>query len=138
MIVFIFIRCSNLSVVNSRFETEPHSQSTTNYSIWGNDWKNVFTSVYLQLNSCNSNSCNSKDHLNRTNSLVPTEFTSKHLQETSFNSNSHNSKNHLNRTSFGFPGRIFHHVIRILVLETSSFILRYATVVSSNVSIRMS
>ena len=100
MIVFIFIRCSNLSVVNSRFETEPHSQSTTNYSIWGNDWKNVFTSVYLQLNSCNLNSCNSKDHLNRTNSLVATEFTSKTLQGNSFHSNSHNSKNHLYRTSF--------------------------------------
>ena len=31
------------------------------------------------MTSCNSNSCNLKDHLNRTNSLVPSEFTSKHL-----------------------------------------------------------
>ena len=54
----------------------------------------------IQLNSCNSNSCNSKDHLNRTNSSVLSEFTSKPLQENSFNSNSHNSKNHLNRTNF--------------------------------------
>ena len=52
----------------------------------------------MQLNSCNSNSCNSKDHLNRTNSSVPSEFTSKPSQENSFNLNSHNSKNHLNRT----------------------------------------
>ena len=54
----------------------------------------------LQLNSCNSNSCNLKNHLNRKNSLVLSEFTSKPLQENSFNSNSHNSKNHLNRTNF--------------------------------------
>ena len=53
----------------------------------------------LQLNSCNSNSCNSKGQLNRANSSVPPEFTSKPLQENSFNSNSHNSKNHLNRTN---------------------------------------
>ena len=30
---------------------------------------------HIQLNSCSSNSCNSKDHLNRTNSLVPSEYT---------------------------------------------------------------
>ena len=54
----------------------------------------------VQLNSCNSNSFNSKDHLNRTNYLVPSKFTRKPLQENSFNSNSHNSKNHLNRTNF--------------------------------------
>ena len=91
----------------------------------------------IQLNSCNSNSCNSKNHLNRTNSLVLSEFTSKPLQENSFNSNSHNSKNHLNRTNFRSTRRIFHHVIRILVSESSFFILRHSTVVSSNVSIRM-
>ena len=61
----------------------------------------------IQLNSCNSNSCNSKDHLNRTNSLVPLEFTSKLLQESSFNSNSHNSKNHLNRTNCWVPWTYF-------------------------------
>ena len=33
---------------------------------------------------------------------------------------------------FGSPGRIFHHVIRILVSESSFFIVRYSTVVSSN------
>ena len=70
------------------------------------------------MNSCNSNSCNLKDHLNRTNSLVPSKFTSKPLQENSFNSNSHNSKNHAN---FRSRGRIFHHVIRILVSESSFF-----------------
>ena len=59
--------------------------------------------IELQLNSCNSNSYNSKDHLNRTNSSVPSEFTSKPLQENSFNSNSHNSKNYLNRTNFWVP-----------------------------------
>ena len=91
----------------------------------------------LQLNSCNSNSCNLKNHLNRTNSLVLSEFTSKPLQENSFNSNSHNSKNHLNRTNFRSTRRIFHHAIRILVSESSFFILRHSTVVSSNVSIRM-
>ena len=61
----------------------------------------------LQLNSCNSNSCNSKDHLNQTNSSVPSEFTSKLLQENSFNSNSHNSKNHVNRTNFGVSWTYF-------------------------------
>ena len=54
----------------------------------------------IQLNPCNSNSCNSEDHLNWTNFSVPSEFTSKALQEKSFNSNSHNSKNHLHRTNF--------------------------------------
>ena len=54
----------------------------------------------MQLNSCNSNSCNSKDHLNWTTSSVPSEFTSKPLQENSFNSNSHNSKNYLDQTNF--------------------------------------
>ena len=39
---------------------------------------------------------------------------------------------------FGFPGRIFHHVIRILVSDSSFFILRYSALVISNVSIRMS
>ena len=38
---------------------------------------------------------------------------------------------------FGSPERIFHHVIRILVSESSFFILRISTVVSSNVSVRM-
>ena len=57
----------------------------------------------IQLNPCNSNSCDSKDHLNRTNSSVHLEFTSKLLQENSFNWNSHNSRNHLNRTNFGVP-----------------------------------
>ena len=61
----------------------------------------------LQLNSSNSNSCNSKDHLNRTNSSVHSEFASKILQEKSFNSNSHNSKNHLNRTNFWVPWTYF-------------------------------
>ena len=53
----------------------------------------------VQLNSCNSNSYNLKDHLNQTNSSVLSEFTSKPVQENSFNSNSHNSKNHLNQTN---------------------------------------
>ena len=35
----------------------------------------------IQLDPCNLNFCNSKDHLNRTNSSVPSEFTSKALQE---------------------------------------------------------
>ena len=64
----------------------------------------------LQLNSCNSNSGNSKNNLNRTNSSVLPEFTSKPskpLQEKSFNSNSHNSKNHLNRTNFWAPWTYF-------------------------------
>ena len=93
----------------------------------------------IQLNSCISNSCNSKNHLNRTNSSVLSEFNSKPLQENSFNSNSHNSKNHLNRTNFWSPGRIFHRVIqiRILVSESNFFILWYSTVVGSNVSIRI-
>ena len=30
---------------------------------------------YIQLNSCNSNFYNSKNHLNRKNYLVPSEFT---------------------------------------------------------------
>ena len=30
---------------------------------------------YIQLNSCNSNFYNSKNHLNRKNSLVSSEFT---------------------------------------------------------------
>ena len=32
---------------------------------------------YIQLNSCNSNSYNSNNHVNRTNSSVPSDFTSK-------------------------------------------------------------
>ena len=56
--------------------------------------------LIIQLNSCNSNSRNSKDHLNGTNSSVPSEFTGTPLQENSFNSNSHNSKNHLHRINF--------------------------------------
>ena len=34
------------------------------------------SNLYIQLNSCNSNSYNSKNDLNRRNSLVPSEFTS--------------------------------------------------------------
>ena len=89
----------------------------------------IFSSFYIQLNPCNSNSYNSKDHLNRTNSSVPSEFTSNPLQENSSNSNSHNSKNHLNQKNFWVPGRIFHHVNRVLVSESSFFILPYSTVV---------
>ena len=63
----------------------------------------IFSSFYIQLNPCNSNSYNSKDHLNRTNSSVPSEFTSKPLQENSFNSNSYNLKDPLNRTNIWFP-----------------------------------
>ena len=76
-------------------------------------WYEAVPMLEIQFNSCNSNSYNSKEHLNRTNSSVPSEFTSKPLQENSFNSNSHNSKNHLNWTNFGSLGRISHHVIRI-------------------------
>ena len=61
----------------------------------------------IRLNSLNSNSCNSKGHLIRTNSLVPSEFSNKPLQENSFNSNAHNSKNHLNRTNFLDPLDVF-------------------------------
>ena len=71
------------------------------------------------MNSCNSNSCNSKDHLNWRNSSANSEFTSKPLQENSFNSNSHNSKNHVNRTNFWFL--VFHLVIQILFSESSFF-----------------
>ena len=63
--------------------------------------------IYVQLNSCNSNSCNSKDNLNRTNSSDPSKFTSKPLQENSFNLNSHNSINHLNQTNFWVPWTYF-------------------------------
>ena len=63
--------------------------------------------VNIQLNSCNSNCYNSKDHLNRTNSLVLSEFTSKPLQENSFHSNSHYSKNHLIRTNVWVPWSYF-------------------------------
>ena len=42
----------------------------------------------IQLKPSNSNFCNSENHLNRTNSSVPSEFTSKPLQENSFNLNS--------------------------------------------------
>ena len=67
------------------------------------------------MNSCNSDSYNSKNHLNRRNSLVSSEFTRKTLKESSYNSNSNNSKNHLNRTDHLVPWTIFHHVIRILI-----------------------
>ena len=40
--------------------------------------------LVIPLNSCNSNSCNSKDHLSRTNSLVPSEFSSKPIQENNY------------------------------------------------------
>ena len=63
--------------------------------------------MVVQLNLCNSNCRNSKDHLTGTNSSVPSEFASKPLQENSFNSNSHNSKNHLNRTNFWVPWTYF-------------------------------
>ena len=49
-------------------------------------WLQVGQNFVIELNPCNSNFCNSKDHLNRTNSSVPSEFTSKPLQENSFNS----------------------------------------------------
>ena len=65
------------------------------------------------MNSCNSNSYNSKSHVIRTDSVVPSEFTLKTLQENSYNSNPCNSKNHVNRTDFPVPWRNFHHVIRI-------------------------
>ena len=68
---------------------------------------NVKACNELQLDSCNSNSCNSRDHLNRTNFSVPSEFTNKPLQENSFNLNSHNLKNHLNRTNFWVPWTYF-------------------------------
>ena len=63
--------------------------------------------VYIKLNSCNSNSWNSKDHLNRTNSLVPSQFISKPLKESSFDSNSLNSKNRLNGINFWVPWTYF-------------------------------
>ena len=50
----------------------------------------VGESFVIQLNPCNSNFCNSKNHLNRTNSSVPSKFTSKALQEKCFNWNSQN------------------------------------------------
>ena len=61
----------------------------------------------LQLNSCNSNSYNSKNHLNRKNSSVLSEFNSNPLQENSFNSDAHNSKNHLNQTNVWVPWTYF-------------------------------
>ena len=64
-------------------------------------------SITIQLNSCNLNSCNSKNHLNRTNSSVLSEFIRKPLQENSFILNSHNSKNHLNRTNIWVPWTYF-------------------------------
>ena len=70
----------------------------------------------LQLNSCNSNSYNSKTHIIRTDSVVPSEFTLKTLQENSYNSNPCNSKNHVNRTYFSVLWRNFNHVIRIFEL----------------------
>ena len=48
----------------------------------------------LQFYSCHLNSYNSEDHLNRTNSLVPSEIINKLSQENSFILNSHFSKNH--------------------------------------------
>ena len=54
----------------------------------------------LQLNSCDSNSYNSKNNLNRRNCLVPSEFISTPLQESSYYLKSHNSKNHLNAGQF--------------------------------------
>ena len=104
-------------------------------SISFDDMSDEYT--FAQLNSCNSSCCNSKDHLNQTNSLVLSEFSSKPLQENSFHSNSLNSKNHLNWTNVWLPWLIFYHVIRILVSESSFFILRYRTVISSNFPIRM-
>ena len=41
------------------------------------DPKLTFDEYDIQLNSCNSNSYNSKNDLNRRNSLVPSEFASK-------------------------------------------------------------
>ena len=43
-----------------------------------------------------SNSCNSKNHLDRTNLLVPSEFPIHLSYENFYNSNSYNSKTHLN------------------------------------------
>ena len=75
-------------------------------------------SVYwcIQLNSCNSNSYNSKTNIIRTDSLVPSEFTLKTLQENSYYSNPCNSKNYVNRTYISVPWRNFKHVIRIFEL----------------------
>ena len=67
----------------------------------------------IESSSCNSNSCNSKNHLDRTNWLVPSEFSIKLLHQDSYNSNSHNSKTHLNRSVWWVPSAIFGHVIRI-------------------------
>ena len=86
----------------------------------------------IQLNSCNSNSCNSKN-LNRTNSSVPSEFAIKLLQENSFNSNSHNSKNHLNRTNFWVSWTYFSSCNSNFGFGVNFFILRYTTVVSSDI-----
>ena len=94
----------------------------------------------VQLNSCNSNSYNSKDHLNRTNYSVPSEFTSKPLQENSFNSNSHNSKNHLNRTDSWVPWTYFSSCNSNIAFKVGVlFIFRYSTIVNLNpeISIRM-
>ena len=70
----------------------------------------------LQLNSCNSNSYNSKTHIIRTDFVVPSEFTLKTLQEHSYNSNPCNSKNHVNWTYISVPWRNLNHVIRIFEL----------------------
>ena len=75
----------------------------------------VVKGLNIQLNPCNSNSYNSKNHQNRRNSLVPSEFASKPLKERPQNLNSHNSKNNLNRTDYLVPWTIFYYVILILI-----------------------
>ena len=90
--------------------------------------KNIFFTFYecdsdsatfnkLQLNSCNSSSYISKNHLNRRNCLVPSEFASKPLWESSYNLNSYNSKNHLNPTDYLVLWTIFYHIIQISILK---------------------
>ena len=77
----------------------------------------------IQPSSCNSNSYNSKNHLNRRNSVVPSEFTSKFFYESSYNSNSHNSKNHLNRTDYLVPWTIFCHVLNFDLKNSFSLLV---------------
>ena len=91
-------------------KVSPHSTSLCSNSVL-----KKYLTLWKQLNSCNSDSCNSRNHLNRRNCLVPSGFTSKTLKESSYNSKFYNSKNHLNRTDHFVPWTIFYHAIRILI-----------------------
>ena len=78
-----------------------------------------FLRLLIQYSSCNSNSCNSKNHLEWKCSLVPSEFPIKLSHQYSYNSNSHNSKTNLSRNVWWVPSAIFDQVIWISAKKVS-------------------